>query len=293
MLVRRARHFDVICRVLDRNILPPPEMWSLGVCLNIYSRARSSQHNDRDSLAALGKVRCFRFAVDAESQSQWDPADPAWLWQHQISWQGKSHSPENFDWLVDYLSNVCSNNYKTAGDILVLLCSMRASCSPASQQLYIEKLIACMGSIMPPRLRHAALRAAHSIREVLASIDVVDDADMMLTNFSSAILTAVCPQPGATPTSDGPDRFFHPSHDLCYLELIFALVRNSVWHPHLSGNSHINWCSSIVAKSCHFHMNPWFKHFNALQPHAFYLAGIFLRTTSEYVSVTSPSSITE
>ncbi|KAG2037016.1 hypothetical protein BDR03DRAFT_400618 [Suillus americanus] len=43
--VRPARHFDVICRALDRNLLPPPEMWNL----------------------VLRKVRCFRFAIDTES----------------------------------------------------------------------------------------------------------------------------------------------------------------------------------------------------------------------------------
>ncbi|KIK33571.1 hypothetical protein CY34DRAFT_18291 [Suillus luteus UH-Slu-Lm8-n1] len=144
---------------------------------------------------------------------------------------------------------------------------------------------------MPPRLRHAALRAAHSFREVLASIDIVDGGDVVLTNFSPAILTSVCPQPGATPTDTGPDRFFDDKRDLCYLELIFALARNSQWHPHLYGDGHIDLCSSIVAKSCNYYVYP-FKSIR-LQPHAFYLAGIFLRTTSEEVSNASLRSITE
>ncbi|KIK44498.1 hypothetical protein CY34DRAFT_619239 [Suillus luteus UH-Slu-Lm8-n1] len=294
-VVRRAWHFDVICQVVDRDLpdtLLPSEMWNLGVYRKIYSRANSSEQHDRDSLAPLSTVQRFRFAVIVNEFRQ-NPAAPAWLWQHQISWQGNSHSPEDFDWLVDYLSDVCSNDHATASDILLLLSSMRVSCSPAKQHLYIEKLTACMGSSMPPRLRHAALRAAHNSWEALASIDVVDDADMILTNLSPAMLTAVCPQPGTTPTEDGPDCFFHGDRDLCYLELIFALAKNSVWHPHLFGDGHIDRCCSIIAKSCDIFMYSYVSKSidDDLQPHAFYLAGIFLRTTSTEVS-SSLDSIT-
>jgi hypothetical protein len=260
-------------------------MWRLDMCREIYSRAGNSP-------AGLQQAQSFRFIVKP-NESPLAPSAPAWLWRHQILWQNNSHLPKDFDWLVDYLDNVYSNNYETAGDILVLLSSMRVNCSPAIQRLYIEKLITCMGSSMPPRLRHAALRAAHSFREVLASADVVDDADMVLTKFSLAILTAVCPQLGTTPTDDGPDCFFHPDRDLCYLELIFALAGNSVWHPHFSRDGHIDRCTSIIAKSCDFKMHNNYKIYRGHQPHAFYLVGIFLRTTPEELSVTSLSSITE
>ncbi|KIK41775.1 hypothetical protein CY34DRAFT_184672 [Suillus luteus UH-Slu-Lm8-n1] len=263
-------------------------MWNLGMCWKIYLRAKSSEHNDRDSSALFSKMQRFSIA-DILTKTL---ADPSSLWNLQISWQSNSHLPEDFDWLVEYLGDVCSNDHATAGDILVLLSSMSVSCSPAKQRPYIEKLIACMGSSMPPRLRHAALRAAHSFQEALASIDIVDDGDMVLTNFSPAILTAVCPQPCATPTDTGPDCFFDDDRDLCYLELIFALTRYSQWRPHLYGDGHIDRCSSIVAKSCDFDVYLYLRSV-VPQPHPFYLAGIFLRTTSEEVSVTSLSSITE
>ncbi|KAG2098086.1 hypothetical protein BD769DRAFT_1513351 [Suillus cothurnatus] len=159
---------------------------------------------------------------------------------------------------------------------------MRVRCSPVTQHLYIKKLVTCMGSSMPPRLRHAALRAAHSLQEVLARIDVVDidDADIFLTNFSPAILTAVRPQLGATYTDNGPDRPFHPDRDLCYLELIFALARNSYWHPHLY--CQFDHAIRMIAVCCESH-----------EPHAFYLVGIFLRMISEQRSAASLTSITE
>jgi hypothetical protein len=77
--VRRAWHFDIIFRVLDRDLpdlLPPSEMWNLGVCRKIHERARSYEQNDRDSSASLLKVQRFRFTIHANGVH---PADPAWL----------------------------------------------------------------------------------------------------------------------------------------------------------------------------------------------------------------------
>ncbi|KAG2135666.1 hypothetical protein BD769DRAFT_1441448 [Suillus cothurnatus] len=269
---RRAWNLlDVIYRVLA---LGPPDtlsrdtMWILGVYRKIQSRA-SIVPQDHSSNAFAGlpvrQAPRFRFTIFS------DPTDPGWVWWHQIMWESDSHTSKDFDWLVDFLHEVYSKDHETAGDILVLLSSMWASCSPTKQHLYVKKLIACMGSSMPPRLRHAALLAAHSSREVLASINVVDDA------LSLAILTAVCPQPGVTST-DGPDRFFHYNRDLCYLELIFALARNSYWRPHLC--CQIDRAIRMITVCC-----------ESYAMHTFYLAGIFLRMTSEQVS--SFSSITE
>ncbi|KAG1801257.1 hypothetical protein EV424DRAFT_399576 [Suillus variegatus] len=279
-VVRRESHFDVICQVLGRDPRLPPEMWNLGMFYKIYSRAKSCQHNSRDSSAvALQKVQRFRFTIESLHLVPFaSPSDPAWLWQHKISWQDIPHSQTDFDWLVDYLSDACSTgkDHETAGDILVLLSSMKASCSLDKQHLYIEKLIVCMDSNMPPRLRHAALRAAHTSREVLASINVLDDANMVLTDLSLAILTAVCPQPGARPTSGDPDCFFDDDRDLCYLELVFALAENPHWRPHLY--CQMDRVIMMIPACCKLD-----------KQHAGYLVGIFLRMSSEQV----PSSITD
>ncbi|KAG1808765.1 hypothetical protein EV424DRAFT_195984 [Suillus variegatus] len=140
-----------------------------------------------------------------------------------------------------------------------------------------------MGHSMPVHLRHAALRLAHSAREEMVWIDAIDNAelrDMILTELSPSILTAVYPQPGVTLSNNDPDCFFHDGRDLCYLELLFTLARNANWHPHLVQDHHIDRCISIVAK-CDF------------GPHAFYLAGIFLRIAPEQSSVAFLNSITE
>ncbi|KAG2051056.1 hypothetical protein BDR06DRAFT_959552 [Suillus hirtellus] len=226
---------------------------SLDVCRKIYSRVRSSEQNH--SWELLGALRyAVRFTLAAAKVSR----DPAHLWNGQPFWTGDSYSPEDLDWLVDYLEDIDSDDQEAAFDILLLLVVIKVRCSPAVH------------------LRHAALRLAHSAREEMVSIDVIDNAelrDMILTEFSPAILTAVCPQSDVTLSDNDPDR------DLCYLELLFALARNSNWHPHLFEDHHMDRCISIVAK-CHF------------EEHAFYLAGILLRIAPEQLSVTSLNSIT-
>ncbi|KAG1850119.1 hypothetical protein F4604DRAFT_1907340 [Suillus subluteus] len=80
--------------------------------------------------------------------------------------------------------------------------------------------------------------------------------------FSPAILTAVRPQPSATPTDDGPDRFFENHRDLCYLQLVPPFV--------------------------------WGSPYRLLhQQRALYLTGIFLPIAPEQLSAMLLDSITE
>jgi len=211
--------------------------------------------------------------------------DPAHLWYARSFLQGCPHSPEDFDGLVDYLDYIYSDDQEAAYDVLLLLGSMGVHCSPAKQHLFIERLVACMDSTMPPHLRDAALRAAHSAREEMASIDAMDDRlrDMVLTKLSPAILSVVCPPPGATP-EEYPDRLFNYDRDLCYLQLVFALARNSDWHPHLSEDRHIDRCISMIPDYCSSESST---------QHTFYMAGIFLRITPEHQSVTLLDLVTE
>ncbi|KAG2340999.1 hypothetical protein BDR05DRAFT_486992 [Suillus weaverae] len=280
-VTRRAWNLlDVICCMLEpakQHYSPSGyTMRNLDMCRKIHSRARSSEQN-YDLFDALPNA--LHFTLTAAQVSR----DSAHVWYRHYFWTGDSHSPEDFDWLVDYLDYIYYDE-EEASDILLLLGVMKVHCSPAKQHLFIENLIICMDSNMPHNLRHAALRAAHSAREEIASIDAIDDAelrDMILTKFSPAILTAVCPQPGATLSDDDPDRFFRHARDLCYLELVFALARNSNWHPNLFGDHHIDRCISMIVEC-----GPYASH-------AFYLAGILLRVAPEQLSVTPLDAITE
>jgi hypothetical protein len=277
---RRAWNLlQVICRMLELARAEVPSFQlafrqNLDMCRKISSRARSFEKNDPSgSMTSLRYMLRFTLATACPS---FDP-NPLWI---EVGWAG--NSPEDCDWLVDYLDDVYSNDYETAGDILVLLGSMRVSCSPAKQHLFIKRLIACMDSSMPYRLRHAAIRSAHSSCKILASVDATDYGGMLLAKLSSAILTAVCPRPGATSGDEDPDRPFNIKRDSCYLELVFALARNPNWRARLFEARHIDRCISMIPKCC-----------NIFMPHAFYLAGILLRITPEQSSVTSLDSIAE
>ncbi|KAG2091648.1 uncharacterized protein F5147DRAFT_723278 [Suillus discolor] len=123
-----------------------------------------------------------------------------------------------------------------------------------------------MDSNIPFHLRHAALRAAHSAREEIASIDVIDDArlrEMVLTNLSPAIMSVVCLHPSPMPANDGSDPLFRLS-------------------PRL--DRHIDRCISMIPKYCN---SEYYSQ------HAFYIAGILLQIAPEQSSDTSLDSVTE
>jgi len=211
--------------------------------------------------------------------------DPTCFW-NQLYWSlgtGDSHSPEDFDWLVDYYLDIYSGDQEVAFDILALLGGIEVRCSPAKQHQFIRSLVACMGTDMPLHLRFAALRAAQIVHEEIASIDAIDVKlrDIVLTKFSPSILTTVCPRPGTTLANDS-HHFFDYNRDLCYLKLIFALARNPKWHPHLLEDHHIDRCISIIGEYC-----------DSYVPHAFYLVGILLRMAPEQLSVIPLDAIAE
>ncbi|KAG2135293.1 hypothetical protein DEU56DRAFT_807570 [Suillus clintonianus] len=281
-VARRAwKLLDIICPILEpaqrHYVASSHTMQNLDVCRKVCSRVRSSEHYPWYLLKALRDALRFTFAAAKVSR------DPAQLWNRQFWWINDVHSPENFDWLVDYLDYINSDDHETAYDILLLLDGLGTRCSPAKQHLFIESLIACMDVDMPDSLRHAALRAVHSVRQDMASIHAIDDAslrDIVLTELSPAILTVVCPRPGATPADDGPDHIFDDDLNSCYLELVFALARNSNWHSHLFGDHHIDRCISMITEV-------------RFMPHEFYLAGILLLIAPEQLSPTALDSITD
>ncbi|KAG2092501.1 uncharacterized protein F5147DRAFT_433605 [Suillus discolor] len=279
---------EVICLVLEsakdyyNSSSSLHAMRNLDVCRKIDSRIRSSRAEQNSPRYLLEEMQnalpnALRFTLTAAKISR----DPVKLWHCQCLGTGDSHSPEDFDWLVDYLDECIRFDEKEVSfDILLVLFVIKVRYSPAKQHQFFSSLVTCLHT---DELRHAALRLAHSAREDIVLIDAIDDAElqnMILTEFSPAILSAVRPQPGVTPSYDSPEGFARDQSDLCYLELLFALARNSNWHLYLFVDQHIDRCISMVAK---YHVGK----------HAFYLAGILLRIASEHPLVTSLNSITE
>jgi hypothetical protein len=73
----------------------------------------------------------------------WDPAD-FWDLLDLSLGTGDSHSPEDFNWLVDYYLDIYSGDQEVAFEFLFLLGGMKMCCSAAKQHQFIENLIACI-----------------------------------------------------------------------------------------------------------------------------------------------------
>jgi hypothetical protein len=286
--LRALKLLDIICRILELAECPfdassGDAMRNLKVCRKIYSRAlRSSEEFDPSvSLADVRNALHFTYTAARLDVS----GEHTSLWYRPGYGLGTvdSHSPEDFDWLVDYYLDIYSGPQEVAFVTLLLLSIVNVRCIPANQHQFIESLVACMGTNMPVHLRYAALRATHIVQEEIASIDAIDAElrDMVLTKLSPAILTTVCLRPGTT-LANHPRHLFDYDCNSCYLELIFALARNSNWHAHLIGDHHIDRCISMIAEYC-----------KSYTPHSFYLSGILLRSASGQLSVASLDVITE
>jgi hypothetical protein len=284
-VTRRAlKLLDIICRILELaecqyNPSSVDTMRNLDVCRKIYLRTRSSEQRD-PSVPSPALRNALHFTLTAAKVSR-DPAD-FWGLPDLSLGTGDSHSPEDFNWLVDYYLDIYSGDQEVAFEFLFLLGGMKMRCSAAKQNQFIENLIACMGTNMPVHLRYAALRAARIVREEIASIDAMDAElrDIVLTKLSPSILTTVCPRPGTTLANDS-HHFFDYNRDLCYLKLIFALAKDSSWHVRLIGDHNINWCISMIAEYC-----------ESYSLHSFYLSGILFRISPEQLSVASLDGVT-
>ncbi|KAH7925718.1 hypothetical protein BV22DRAFT_411524 [Leucogyrophana mollusca] len=163
-----------------------------------------------------------------------------------LSWQDL----DDFHWTLAFLDHHHSIQDKivVAGMVVVLSQSPRISLW-ANEPAFVKAIVVAMGSDNPTRVRHVALRTACEIRKALGSPD--NTILPMLSAFSaalrSAVLTNIHPEEYST-TSNSPDRFFYRERDLCYLQIIYALVRSpgGIWYRHLHDDQHFHRCLSIA-----------------------------------------------
>ncbi|KAH7919666.1 hypothetical protein BV22DRAFT_849551 [Leucogyrophana mollusca] len=150
----------------------------------------------------------------------------------------------DFQWAADFLDHHCGPQDETAvGDMFVMLYQTCDISLWANEPAFVKAIIVAMEPDKPTRVRHAALRTAWEIREALRS---PGNAILpLLPAFSSALRSAVLTNIHSeedTTTWDSPDGFFDWQRDLCYLQIIYALVRSSggIWDRHLHDNGHFD-----------------------------------------------------
>lgn len=201
----------------------------------------------------------------------YQPDDSFLYWYGEFTWAHDTRSSHEFEWLIDYICELRElEGYEvedTLADALLASSAMKSLGSRTREAAYLEVLLWSMGPEQPARLRYAALRATYETRRtLLAAIEDTDGYANLrekLLALSPAILTAISP---SVEGSHGV--LFDEGRDGCYLKLLFTLVKNPAWCSRLSLDDHINRCISLMAEAADSN------------PHAFYLAGIFLRITA-------------
>ncbi|KAG2052482.1 hypothetical protein BDR06DRAFT_524238 [Suillus hirtellus] len=201
----------------------------------------------------------------------YQPDDSFLYWYGDFTWAHDTRSSHEFEWLIDYICELRElEGYEvedTLADALLASSAMKSLGSRTREAAYLEVLLWSMGPEQPARLRYAALRATYEARRtLLAAIEDTNGYANLrekLLALSPAILTAISP---SVEGSHGV--LFDEGRDGCYLNLLFTLVKNPAWCSRLSLDDHINRCISLMAEAADSN------------PHAFYLAGIFLRITA-------------
>jgi hypothetical protein len=209
------------------------------------------------------------------------PTDVTLIWDGVFDWNGDQRTPEDFDWLVDFLAHFRTSNarnFDAMADALLALSAMRRLGSPTRRDNYLSSIIFSMNADNPSRLRHAALRAIFDARFELVYIADNEKGEFrkrLLRGLPLALLTAtefVAPQP-----KELSDSLVDFGRDYLYLQLIFTLAGQSDWREKLDKAGHIDRCISLLD-----HVTNDLKNYspNSLEPietHPYYLAGTLIR----------------
>jgi hypothetical protein len=158
------------------------------------------------------------------------------------------HTPEQFDLLVDYHTDICHDkDYGAIFDTFVILAGLRGiPRTPERQRRYITTAIEFMDPKMRRRVRYAALNAAFSVRTVVASMGCEDET--LRERFSHALAAAILPT--ITPAYEdlfGQSFFSESSRNLYYLRLLCTLAQEPAWRGQLYKNGHFDNCLGIVS----------------------------------------------
>lgn len=240
-----------------------------------YSESEVSGETQRrlfEAGAALHTAICI---PQGPLGSIYQPDDPFLYWYGEFSWAHDTRPSHEFDWLIDYITELRElEGYEVEdalADAILALSAMRSLGSRAKEAAYLEILLSSMGTEQPCRLRYAALRATYEARKTLLA--AVEDTDgygnlrEQILELSPAILTALSPSEDAS-AEGSCDVFLDEGRDGCYLKLVFTLVKNAQWRNRLCHDGHMDRCISLLDEIAD------------TNPHAFYLSGIFLQISA-------------
>jgi len=286
---------DIIQKFNRSNVLPPANDWDV---LEIWFRWHDIAYpwGFRDCKSSFDQYattldpkhenearNSLRLAIVTGCPGFLKSTDVALIWDGAFDWTGDTRTPEDFDWLVDFLVHFRTHSawdFDAMADALLALSAMRGLGSLAKRDNYFDSIIFSMEIDKPSRLRHAALRAVFDAR--LELVNIVDSEEgefreQLLTEIPSALLTTtrlVAPQPEQC--LDVSDAIFHPRRDYFYLRLIFSLAKQGDWRVRLENAGHVDRCLTLLGHIINMKSDS-IGSSDTVKIHAYYLAAALIR----------------
>ena len=269
--------------------------WGFWDCKLSFDRYAMTQHLEHRKEAR----NALRLAIVTGCPGFMKSTDVALIWDGAFDWTGDTRTPEDFDWLVDFLMHFRKHSGRdldAMADALLALSAMRGLGSPAKRDIYFDSIIFSMEADKPFRLRHAALRAVFDAR--LALVDIADSKEgefreQLLTKLPSALFTTtrlITP----SRTLNDPDDIFNPGRDYFYLRLIFSLAKQEDWRAQLEAAGHVDRCLTLLGHVIDME-NDSIGSSDTVKNHAYYLAAALIRmdASDSYQTSSFASGITE
>jgi hypothetical protein len=183
-------------------------------------------------------------------------------------------------WLLDYIMYHHSISHQSAlTDAFLTMSEMNIDASCREKiPTYINAIIFAMAPDKPPRLREAALRAACSSRNYLASLDTDSLPPDLCAQFSAALSSVAA---DSISFDQGEDGILSEYSTICgkqnlrYLHILFSWTQSELWSHHLYDGGHLEACLLIAENLRYFEIYPLTEHL------ALYIIAIMARLQSD------------
>ncbi|KAH7912119.1 hypothetical protein BJ138DRAFT_837348 [Hygrophoropsis aurantiaca] len=158
------------------------------------------------------------------------------------------------EWAVSFLKHHYDVHDDTAvADTFFMLSQSRNVKQWADSTLFMDALVFAMQGDQPVHVRHTALRTVWKMRHVLTQPNSVLLSSSQLSEFSSALYSAVSTNihaPDDSNTDNSSDRFFSVERDMYYLQIIYTFSLNAqivdIWNTCLRWHGHLERCRDLA-----------------------------------------------
>lgn len=241
-------------QIFRDNNLP---VWALQLCRRMVQRANIKY--PLNPIAADHQHQCLSSAraalhlsVIADADLRYRASDFGALWNCiRVGINHGKRRREDFTWLLDFIvHHRNTKDHLALGDALQAMSKVGEVEWPENlMQVYYSSICVAMSPDMPARTRHSGMAALHAVRKKVASDGLTSS---MMVDLSLA-LSSTAALPIDPPVDDGPSHVLPLSEsarslgrDLCYTQIIFALLQARKWDEYLANDGHLERCARIA-----------------------------------------------